>query len=95
MIDEKFLAEVEARTRKVVREELLRLKKAEEPLLTIKQVIEKLGCSYSTFKVMDATLNFPSHLVGRRPMYKESEVREAIKSSNFTQHYSRHKVLNI
>jgi len=95
MIDEKFLAEVEARTRKVIRQELERLKQEEEPLLTKKQIIDKLGCSYTTFKVMDATLNLPSHLVGRRPLFKESEVRDAIKSSNFTHHYNRHKVLNI
>lgn len=95
MFEEKFLQEVESRTRKVIREELALMKKQEEPLLTKKEVIKRLGCSYTTFNVMEAALNLPSHLIGRRSLYKESEVREAIKSSNFVKDHRRMKVTNI
>lgn len=93
MLDESTLKELESRMRNVVREEIAISKKEAEPLLTKKQIIEKLGCSYTTFRVMDAALNLPSHLVGRRPLFKESEVRESIKSSNFNQRIDRYHLM--
>jgi len=50
--------------------------------LTKKDLISRLGCSYKTFSLMERALSLPYHLVGRRPHYLESEVRERIKSSD-------------
>ncbi len=82
MFEEKFLAEIEDRTRKVAREEIAKIRQVEEPLLSKKEIAKRLGITYTTFETLRACVKIPSHLIGRRLLFKESEVRKATKTTD-------------
>lgn len=82
MFDPEFMNRIETVIRNVISDELAKARHKQEPLMTKKAICKKLSISFTTFEVIRKMKEVPSHAIGHRIFYKESEVREVIRDSS-------------